>query len=254
MKIVKSKLSIAILSVGFISAIGAISYAALNREVRNSSPVSRKDSVALNKKAHGNVKVASNAARAPHQDEIENYLESMKGFLQTPPRDGVFGGDRIPTLHGKEADGLESFNGISSLDGELQLRSAVVGLRSDQDLKDMSRVAKEEGKKSAPLTPADGIRVTDVHYLGKDSEDSSDSEDATLVWEANTKLIQQFGIDIRKKGVETLTQSVIVKGVPGWIVGSAVHASVNSCYKCHSNIKKGDPIGYTVALYSKAKS
>ena len=75
MKIVKSKLSIAILSVGFISAIGAISYAALNREVRNSSPVSRKDSVALNKKAHVNVKVASNAARAPHQDEIENYLE-----------------------------------------------------------------------------------------------------------------------------------------------------------------------------------
>ena len=251
MKIVKSKLSIAILSVGFISAIGAISFAALNREVVNSSQESGKDSVSLNKKAHTNVKVASSAPRAPHQDEIEGYLESMKGFLQTRPRDGVFGGDRIPTLHGKEADGLESFKSISSLEGELQLRSAVVGLRPDQELKDMASIAKEEGKNSAPLKPTDGIRVTDVHYLGKDA---SDSEDATLVWEANTKLIQQFGIDIRKKGVETLTQSVMVKGVPGWIVGSAVHASVNSCYKCHSNIKKGDPIGYTVALYSKAKS
>ncbi len=251
MKIVRSKLSIAILSIGFISAIAAISYAALNREVRNASREPGKDSYTSHNKAHPDTNVASGAVMPPHQDEILRYLESMKGFLQTPPRNGVFGGDRIPTLHDKDAAHIQGYQDLKKLEGQITLQSAVVGLRSAQDLKEMTQGINEEGRKSAPLTILDGVRVTHVHYLTQDNEDS---EDATLVWDANTKLIQQFGIDIRKKGAESLTKSVTVRGVPGWIVGRAVHASVNSCYKCHGNIKKGDPIGYTVAIYTKAKS
>ncbi len=250
MKIVKSKFSIALLSVGFVGVVAGISYAALSREVRSLPSNSGETLVSTTKKDPATIKVVSGPPKAPHQAEVENYLEAMRGYLETPPRDGVFGGDRIPTLHGKESEEISAYKDVQKLEGDIKLRSAVVGLRPDKDLKEMAKIAADTGQKAKPLTPLDSIRLTDVHYVGLESEESYA---ATERWDADSKMIQQFAIDIRKKGVDSLTKDVMIKGVPGWIVGKAVHASVNSCYNCHANIKKGDPIGYTVALYSKAK-
>ena len=250
MKIVKSKLSIAIMSIGFVGVIGAISFASLNRtpDLRKSEPKSAVDKrAALGKLAKS---LKETAKLAPHQDDIEAYLESMKGFLQTPPRDGVFGGDRIPTLHGKESDDLESFKGIVSLEGQLQLRSAVVGLFSHEDMKSRSEGVSKKGHKLDSLTKEDTVRVTDVHLL---APDRADNDDSASKWNAGTAAIKKFALTARAKGQETYAEEVEVDGKPSWIIAKAVHASVNSCYKCHANIKRGEAIGYTVALVSTLK-
>lgn len=216
MKVVKSKLSISLMSVGFVCVVAGISYAALYKPASSSKPTEKN--------------VASLTKGAPHQSEVEAYLESMKGYLQTPPRDGVFGSDRIPMLHGKEAEEIPAYKDINALEGKVRMSSAVVGLHEQSSLVGLDRV-----------------RMNYVHFVNPNREDSQESAKA---WETEEKAIKAFAVDIRKSKQETFSQEMKVNGIPSWIIGKAIHASVNSCYKCHTNIKKGEPIGYTVAIVS----
>jgi hypothetical protein len=248
MKIVKSKLSIAIMSFGFVAVIGAISYAAINREVRKVSAESGKSWIESEKKK---IPKAPVAKLAPHQTEVEKYLESMRGYLQTPPRDGVFGGDRIPTLHGKESEVIPAYKDIQSLEGKIQMSSMVVGTYTERQAKEEF----ENGDNRDPVTKSklsdeDKVRITYVHFL---TPNKDESEESNRVWENERKAILAFGAELRKSKPEVITKEVTVNGRASWFVGKAVHASVNSCYKCHTNIKKGEPIGYTLALLSEAK-
>ena len=250
MKIVKSKLSIGLISFGFISVVGAISYASLNHAPDVVRPKPKPNLKALAgelNKAIGDANRSVAKKKAPHQQEVESYLESMREFLQTPPRDGVFGGDRIPTLHGKESDNLESFKSIVNLEGKLTLRSAVVGYYSAKQIKNGEVWNDEEDHSKSKVTKDDTVRVTDVHVLG---QDLTDSDKSVLEWKAATMAMQTFALSVRSNNQDTFAEPITVNGKPSWIIAKAVHASVNSCYKCHSEIKRGEPIGYTVALVS----
>ncbi|MBI1333837.1 MAG: hypothetical protein GC165_13265 [Armatimonadetes bacterium] len=255
MKIIKSKLSIAVLSLGFVGVAAAISYATLSRAVAPKMESKKVDSH-LKEKFEKLSKELSKADSkeappvAPHQEDIENYIDAMRKFLQTPPRDGVFGSDRIPTLHGKDSEDLTAYDAIRSLDGEVHIRSAVLGLQPVQKGAKDLEVETENGVR-ADSSPLSQIRLSDVHYVMPNYDDGTDQSNTR--WENESKALEQFAIDIRRKGVEEDTQKVSINGKDAWIVAKAVHASVNSCYKCHSNIEKGKPIGYVAALISNAK-
>lgn len=255
MKIVKSKLSIAFLSLGFVSAIGAVSYATIYRSVnREPDKIASRD---LDKavlkakfaKLEATLKEAdSKNPVAPHQDVVQDYLDQMKGYMQTPPRDGVFGSDRIPTLHGKESEFIKPYEAIRDLEGKVRLRSTVLGLEPVQSGKSSADIALVNGVKPQN-GPADHIRLNDVHFVSADN-----IYDAAELWDKETDALKEFAVEIRKKGLESDVQKVTIDGKPNWIVAKAVHASVNSCYKCHANVKKGEAIGYVAALISDPKS
>ena len=247
MKIVKSKLSIAVLSVGFVGAVAAISFAALNRTPKFEPKPKISDKVAVKELAEP-VKEAPKKL-APHQDEVENYLESMKGFLQTPPRDGVFGGDRIPTLHDKDTDDLPAFKTMKTLEGQIQLRSAVVGLYSAKNMEERKKQVDDDGHKIG-TGKYDQVRLTDVHLL---APNRGEDDAASVQWDLGTNTLRKFALTAMAKGQDSYVEPVQFDGKNAWIVAKAVHASVNSCYKCHTDIKKGEPIGYTVALLSNLK-
>lgn len=245
MKVVKSKISIAVLGLGFASLIGAVSYATLSRPAHfpsNAQPnLPKKEPVVA----------ATPKIVAPHQDEIEKYLDQMGTYMQTPPRDGVFGSDRIPTLHGRESDDITAYESIRDLEGKNYLRSVVLGLEPKDDV-----TAKSTPVVTAPGTKiqnseTDKIRLSDVHYV---TPDSSEEGNAIKEWNSETEALRKFAVSIRKKGLEQDVETLNLNGKQHWIVAKAIHASVNSCYKCHDNVKKGEPIGYVAALISDAKN
>jgi len=239
MKIVKSKLSIAILGIGFASVIGAVSYATIYRPAAfDSKPVVNKP-----------VLVKNDAPKAPHQDEVQDYLQEMKSYLQTPPRDGVFGSDRIPTLHGKESEEIPAYEAIRALEGKVNIRSAVLGLEPAEEMKRMADISLADGVKPHN-EPTDHIRLSDVHYQTSNQEES---EQASKRWDNETDALRKFAVETRKKGVDQNVQKVSINGKENWIIAQAVHASVNSCYKCHTNVKKGEAIGYVTAIISEGK-
>ena len=245
MKIAKSKMSIAVIGFTFASVIAAISYASLNRAVDQANPNKDIKPVKLLVSKSAEPKIA------PHQEKIEAYLDEMLGYLQTPPRDGVFGSDRIPTLHGKESDDIEAYKNIQDLEGKIRMESAVIGTYTDQEAKEESQgIDDASPADKTKLSDEDKVRLNYVHFV---SPESSDTEKSNQRWEAVRKAMVKFGVELQKSSPENLAKKVTVDGKPSWLIAKAVHASVNSCYKCHTNIQPGKPIGYTVALVTELK-
>ncbi len=244
MKVVKSKISIAILGLGFASLIGAVSYATLARPARFPS----KDVIPAKKEAP---KVAEAKIVAPHQEEIEKYLDQMGSYMQTPPRDGVFGSDRIPTLHGRESDDIQAYDSIRNLEGKYYLRSIVLGLEPKDEVTYKKAFVTTAPGTKIQNSDTDKIRLSDVHYVTPDHDDETYVAEK---WESETEALRKFAVSIRKKGLERDVETIQVNGRQHWVVAKAIHASVNSCYKCHDNVKKGEPIGYVAALISNPKS
>ena len=252
MKIVKSKLSIAVLSLGFVSVVGAVAYATLSRPFNaenKPAPKINYDRSKIKAIIPSAPKKELTAIKAPHQEVLEQYIDQVKSFMQTPPRDGVFGSDRVPTLHGKDSYGLESYDQIKNLEGSVSIRSVVLGLQPLAILKGMAEPEVENGAKRI-VSDTDHIRISDIHEISHDREDN---DNAGKQFDNQTEALQKFAIEIRKKGLDEDVQAVSINGKQNWIIAKAVHASVNSCYKCHANIKKGEPIGYVAALYSDDK-
>ena len=213
---------------------------------------------ALSKPVHPSAASANlSASVASHKVEYEKYLEQMHSYLRTPPRDGVFGADRIPNLHGKFADNLPAFKAIAALQGTVQMRSAVIGFQP-------VKYSKVEGEDAQQLPDnKDDVRITPVHLLTPNlslahngpnmlTDDGKDASSAA--WSVGVDELRRFAVKLRDKPKETYSEQGTVLGKPSWLVAKAVHASENSCYKCHTNIKKGQPIGYVVAMVSDAKS
>ena len=62
---------------------------------------------------------------------------------------------------------------------------------------------------------------------------------------ANT--IEQIKDTVDKGDYETYSQPVKINGCSGWMMVKPVRASDDACYKCHSDIKRGQPIGHVMA-------
>lgn len=240
-------MKVGLFATGFAVGVGVLAYATLSRQ-------SKTETQPLAKLA---------PIKMPHQVELEKYLDQMRSYLVTPPRDGVFGSDRIPYLHDSVASGIPAFKAITNLKGQIQMRSAVVGF---QPVK-YSQVKDENGK---PLAEEDQIpenldkvRVTPVHLLTPNMslthnqpntlyDDGNDAK--SNAWSVGLDQMNRFAAKLRDGSKETFSEQVLFNGQPSWIIAKAVYASVDSCYKCHMDIEKGKPIGYVVALISDAKN
>ncbi len=185
--------------------------------------------------------------------EFDQYLTQMRSYLQTPPRDGVFGADRIPNIHGKFASEIPAFKTIQSFQGKIQVRSAVIGFNRVK----YTKVSDPEDQLPDNTDP---VRITPVHLLTPDKslthnapnllyDDGADAFSAA--WKVGSDSLRQAALKLQRSHPESFSEAVSFRGQPAWILGQAVHASVDSCYKCHRDIPKGQPIGYVTALISK---
>ena len=238
MKVVKSKLSIALMGLVGASVVGAVSYAALNRPV--TIPAKK-----LATKNSAPAPVINEKVVAPHQDDIDRYLNQVKEYMQTPPRDGVFGSERVPTLHGKDTGDIIAYDGIRSMEGQYYVRSAVMGIYPTVKVNGDGTVIKPAHGVVKQDSSLSGIRMSDIHLV---TPNRGDNDKAYANWDKESVALRQVAAELMKSGPDQDTRKIDLNGKSAWVVSSAVHASVNSCYKCHNTIEKGKPIGYVTAL------
>lgn len=178
-------------------------------------------------------------AKVEHKESVPpadvlTYMQTMRSFLQTPPRDEVFGSDRIPTLHNKETTELDGYAAIEKFSKGNRVRSILVGFDSirprhkDEDFKIQNR-------------------VSDVHfenfYVGKDDEKNYEE------WKSVSKFMLAKAEAAERSNSEF--GNFPVEGIPkARIYTLPVKASEDSCYKCHSE-KKGKAIGYLAVYLEK---
>lgn len=175
--------------------------------------------------------------------EVSQYLDQMRSYLRTPPRDGVFGADRIPNLHGQDAYKIQAFRTIKSLENKIQIRSATIGFHRIQDSIEPEPPSHNQSK----------ARITSVHLLTSESSFLDDDKPNTDLgtWHQGLTTQEAFATKyLRNNTQDTVVQKIEFNGKPGWIMAKAVRASEDSCYSCHKEIKHSEPIGYVEAMLS----
>lgn len=169
----------------------------------------------------------------PTESEVKSYMTSMSSFLQTPPRDEVFGSERIPTLHNKEVTELEGYSAIEQFARGNKVRSMLVGLDA----------VKSDQKNESPLN-----RISNVHAENY-FDDHMSGDENYKEWDKMTKVLLSK-IELSAKNKKDFA-SYPVDGKPSARMYTlAVKASEKSCYKCHAD-KVDKPIGHLAVVVEK---
>jgi hypothetical protein len=189
---------------------------------------------------------SNNIFRFAHDEEIDTYLTSIRSYMLTPPRNGRFGANRIPTFHGRPKGEVPGFEAIRNLAKKYQFASYVVGATPPD-----SNAAYKQYNEKHPNQPIEitKYRVTPVHMMW-DGLRAAQSQTKNLNLQMSGAIDSAKG-KADKDGYEVYSQEVKLEGCPAWIMVKSVTASDKSCYSCHTNIKEGAPIGHVMAILSQ---
>lgn len=192
-----------------------------------------------------------------HDGEIDAYLTSIRSYMLVPPRDGLFGASRIPTLHGQGRNKIPGYQDVAKFGEEnLQFASFVVGLQPAENLK-YYQEAVSAGRMKESDVPK--FRQTAVHWVtpngkAKDVVAQQIESTPTLLVVNRKELyaeVSKFQEKCMTEGYDDFSDSIKIAGRSGYIVMKAVKASDKSCYSCHTNIKEGEAIGFVSAVLIK---
>ena len=181
-----------------------------------------------------------------HDADIDTYLTSIRSFMLTPPRNGLFGASRVPSFHGVSRGAIPGYKEVEALGKDNSFASYVVG--------GMPSETVEAYKKYAQQNPTQGIvvpkyRVTTVHIMWEGFRRTAGQVQKSQIDLTNS--INKVKSTMDNEGYETYSEEVKINGSPAWIMAKSVVASDKSCYSCHSNVKEGAPIGHVMAILSK---
>lgn len=217
--------------IGFASALvigGAIVMATTPH-----SPASDNDKPELKEKA---VKLKV----LPKNEEMRTYLKSVAGFMEVPPRDGSFGASRVPTIHGSPGQGIPGYEEVRNLSKQFEFTSGVIGDKPYEVL-----LGGKTAQQVRQVPPSRRMRA--VHYLIPNQPGKLyNTIDRQMIM---AKLDQLLATNSDSMGY----RADIAETDKGklYLMSKAVKATDEGCYKCHSNVKKGDAIGHVYAVYTE---
>ncbi|MBS1702532.1 MAG: hypothetical protein JST12_12775 [Armatimonadetes bacterium] len=190
----------------------------------------------------------SKTVKFAHDKDIDTYLTSVRSFMLVPPRNGLFGASRVPTLHGATGEKIPGYKEVQDLAADkYMINSFVVGKMPDEVIAAYEKSAKE----GRFLGQVPHYRVTPVHMTFLEGADRR-QESQTIAAEVR-KRVTDLDAECMKEDYEDYSTSFDVAGHHAWLMAKAVRASDKTCYSCHTNIKEGQPIGYVMAaLIEKA--
>lgn len=158
--------------------------------------------------------------------KAEKFLEWVESILNELPTDGQFGISRVPRLHGTDL----REGGLNRPDGALPKNQNFQELSKDYLLWFQTWSSSES---------ADTMRVRRWgEGKGGDAKDALQFYKTLYGTETKKKILDFLGSH-KKSGRLTLTS-----GSHKMTMNlRAIYASSEKCYSCHTNVKKGDPIG-----------
>lgn len=167
----------------------------------------------------------------PHDKDVRTYLKSVGSFMEVPPTDGIFGGSRVPTIHGKDHDSVPGYAQVKSFGSKLEFVSGSLGLWPPRN-----------GEGARP-------RFRIIHRVN----DSGNTKlfSAIRYNEIMEKVSKVTELPADSNGYATAVATVDKSKVN--IMTHIVKAPDDSCMKCHADKKKGETVGHVYAIYANLK-
>ena len=220
-----------ILPIVALASIGSLTYATSRPMIRDEE-TKKKDS-----------HIVSKLVPFKHDTEIDTYLTSIRSYMLTPPRDGRFGGGRIPTFHGASRSSIPGYKEVEALGVDHSFASFVVGEMPKETIK---AYAEYKAKNPDQNIEIPKYRSTLVHSMIKPQTGVSPRTNGFK--QIPQSVVNDVKATVDKQGYDAYSHAVKIDGVEGWIMAKAVRASDKSCYGYHTTIKEGQPIGHVIAV------